>query len=72
MKIAVNKEVAIPIIKVDAKPFTGPVPNMNKITPVNRVVMLASRIEDNALLKPSLIPSFKAFPRANSSLILSK
>ena len=36
----------IPIIKVVANPLTGPEPNANKITPVNKVVILASKIED--------------------------
>ena len=34
IKIEVNKEVAIPISKVVAKPLMGPVPNINKIAPV--------------------------------------
>ena len=55
--IAVNSEVKIPINKVVAKPLIGPVPNANKIRPVRPVVMLASKIEDKALLKPSLIAS---------------
>ena len=57
MKIAVNNEVAIPIIKVNANPLIGPVPNTNKIIAVKPVVMLASKIDDNALeiLLPSQI-----------------
>ena len=54
MKIAVNKEVAIPINKVVAKPLIGPVPKMNKINAVKPVVTLASKIDDKALLNPSL------------------
>ena len=72
IKIAVNNDVAIPINKVVAKPWMGPVPNINNIKPVKPVVMFASKIDDNALLNPSLIASFWAFPFASSSLIRSK
>ena len=58
MNIAVNNDVAIPINNVVAKPLIGPVPNTNNIRPVRPVVMFASKIEDSALLKPSLIESF--------------
>lgn len=58
IKIAVNSDVTIPINNVVAKPLIGPVPNTNKIKAVKPVVMLASRIDDNALLNPSLIASF--------------
>ena len=57
MKIAVNKEVKIPIKRVVANPLIGPDPNTYNINAVNPVVMLASRIEDNALLNPSLTDS---------------
>ena len=53
MNIAVNKEVAIPINRVVAKPLIGPVPNTNKISAVRPVVIFASKIEDKALSKPS-------------------
>ena len=72
MNIAVNKEVAIPINRVVAKPLIGPEPNTNNIKAVSPVVMLASKIEDRALLKPSLTACFWPFPLDNSSLILSK
>ena len=72
IKIAVNKEVAIPINKVVAKPLIGPVPNNNNIKPVSPVVIFASRMEDKAFLKPSEIASACAFPLANSSRIRSK
>ena len=39
MKIEVNNEVQIPIIKVVAKPWTGPVPNSNRMKPVKKVVI---------------------------------
>ena len=50
IKIAQNKEVNIPIIKVVANPLIGPVPKENKIIPVNKVVTLASIIEEYAAL----------------------
>ena len=53
IKIAVNSEVAIPIKRVVAKPFMGPVPKINKINAVNPVVIFASKMDDNALLNPS-------------------
>jgi hypothetical protein len=46
MKIAVNNEVRIPIIRVVAKPCTGPVPFTNNTTPTIMVVTLASIIDD--------------------------
>ena len=58
IKIAVNKEVKIPIKRVVANPLIGPVPNTYKIKAVSPVVMLASKMDDNALLNPSLIDSF--------------
>ena len=48
IKIAVNKDVIIPISNVVAKPLIGPVPKVYKINAVNPVVILASRIDDNA------------------------
>ena len=45
---AVNKEVKIPTNKVVAKPLIGPVPKINKITPVMICVTLASIIGLNA------------------------
>ena len=61
MKIAVNKDVAIPISNVVAKPLIGPVPNMYKTSAVRPVVIFASKIEDKALLKPSLIDCFNPY-----------
>jgi len=43
----------------------------SKINPVRPVVMFASRIEESAFPKPSLIASACDFPFSNSSLILS-
>ena len=48
-----NKEVKIPINKVVANPFIGPVPSENNINAVNPVVIFASNIEDKAFAKPS-------------------
>ena len=72
IKIAVNSDVMIPINNVVAKPLIGPDPKINNINAVNPVVTLASRIEDNALLKPSETDCFNPFSLYNSSLILSK
>ena len=58
INIAVNKEVAIPIKSVVAKPLIGPEPNTNNIKAVSPVVILASKMEDRALLKPSLTACF--------------
>ena len=72
INIAVNNDVKIPMINVVAKPLIGPVPNTNNIKAVKPVVILASKIEDNAFAKPSLIASFCALPLASSSRIRSK
>ena len=72
INIAVNKEVAIPINKVVAKPLIGPVPKINKINAVKPVVIFASRIEERALLNPSETDCFKPLALFNSSLTLSK
>ena len=73
MKIAQNNEVAIPIIKVVAKPLIGPVPNTKRINPVKPVVIFASIIDGIAprILNASLMASFNPFPDRNSSRILS-
>ena len=72
MKIAVNNEVIIPIKRVVAKPFIGPVPKTNNTSAVTPVVILASKIDDNALLNPSETACFNPFSLLNSSLTLSK
>ena len=61
IKIAVNSEVAIPIKRVVANPLIGPEPKTNNISAVSPVVMLASNIEDSALLNPSLTACFCPF-----------
>ena len=65
--MAANNDVTIPIIKVVAKPFTGPVPKIYRIIPVIKVVTFASKIEESAPLKPSSMASFKCFPIDSSS-----
>ena len=60
------------INRVVANPLIGPEPKINRMRAVNPVVMLASRMDDKALLKPSLTDCFSPLPFTNSSLILSK
>ena len=72
INIAVNRDVAIPISKVVAKPLIGPVPNIYNTNAVKPVVIFASCMEERALLKPSLIDCFRPFSFYNSSLTLSK
>ena len=59
INIAVNKEVPIPMSKVVANPLIGPVPKTNKISAVNPVVILASKMEESALLNPSGCPRLR-------------
>ena len=47
--MAVNIEVAMPIIKVTENPLIGPLPNENKAKAANKVVKLASTIVEIAL-----------------------
>ena len=70
--MAVNNEVPIPINKVVAKPLIGPVPKINSIKAVSPVVILASKIDESALLKPSETASFIPFPLVSSSRMRSK
>ena len=72
MKMAANSEVRIPIISVVAKPRIRPVPKMNRIIPVRKVVTLESIMDDNAFLNPSVTANLKFLPNASSSLIRSK
>ena len=71
-KIAVNNDVPIPINKVVAKPFMGPVPKIKRINAVSPVVILASKIEERALLNPSAIALRVPLPLLTSSLTRSK
>ena len=59
--IAVNIEVTIPIDRVIAKPFTGPVPIIYKISAVINVVTFASKMVTKALEKPSLMADWGSF-----------
>ena len=52
MKIAVNIEHIIPILKVTANPFIGPDPILANTKAAMRVVILASKIVINARLYP--------------------
>jgi len=61
--------VTIPIDKVIAKPFIGPVPMVYKTNEAINVVTLASKIVTKALEKPSLI-ALCGFFDFNSSLML--
>ena len=72
MNIAVKSDVPIPINNVVAKPLIGPVPKTNKINAVKPVVILASRIDDSALLNPSATAFCAPLPLRNSSRIRSK
>ena len=72
MKIAVNKEVPIPMRSVVAKPLMGPVPKTKRINAVSPVVIFASKIEDKALLNPSAIALRTPFPLLSSSRTRSK
>ena len=51
--IAVNIEVMMPMDRVTANPFTGPVPILYRIIATIRVVRFASRIVTNALSNPA-------------------
>ena len=57
IKIAVNNDVKIPINKVVANPLIGPDPNTYNINAVRPVVIFASKMDDSALLNPSLTDS---------------
>ena len=73
MKIEVNNEVAIPINKVVANPWIGPVPKINNTAPVNTCVTLASTIERMAPFQPNEVftASSNVLPERNSSLARS-
>ena len=62
MKMAVKSEVAIPINRVVANPLMGPVPKTKRINAVSPVVMLASKIEESALLNPSATAFLRPLP----------
>ncbi|MNE81653.1 hypothetical protein D3C80_1783180 [compost metagenome] len=64
-------EVKTPMVSVQAKPRTGPAPNMNMISAATRVVRLASTIVPMALLKPASIEAMTDRPARASSRIRS-
>ena len=70
--MAVNILIRTPRPRVSAKPFTEEVPSQNKTMAVIILEMFESRIESQARANPSCIASFKCFPLASSSRILSK
>ena len=72
IKIAVNMEQTIPILRVIANPFIGPEPILASTSAAIRVVTFASSIVTNALLYPAFTEEIISFPPLSSSLILSK
>ena len=64
--------VAMPIIRVVAKPRTGPVPKYLRIAAVRKVVTLESMIADRAFSKPSLAAWAGLRPFSASSRMRSK
>src|SRR6266568_9611160 len=52
-RIAENSEVRTPMLRVTAKPFTGPDPKMYSRTPATSVVTWLSRIVPKARVKPA-------------------
>ena len=46
MKIEVNNDARIPMLKVTAKPWIGPSPNLPRTNAVSKVVMFESRIAE--------------------------
>ena len=71
MNTAVKNETKIPIIKVVAKPRIGPVPKLNRITPVMIDVRFESKIAEKAFEYPSANAFFTPLPFFNSSFVLS-
>ena len=65
MKIEVNNEVKIPMIKVVANPKIGPEPNNANTTPDKKVVNCESKIEGSACLKPSEMAILSDLPWVN-------
>ena len=55
MNTAVKKDTRIPIINVVAKPRIGPVPKLNRMTPVSRNLMTNTRFDFMGTKKKSLI-----------------
>ena len=70
--MAENKLTKIPIDKVSAKPLIKDVENKNKMAQTISELKLLSRIDGQALLKPSWIANDNPFPSLTSSFILAK
>ena len=70
--MALNKLAAKPMLKVTAKPFTGPVPNKNRKKAAMTVVVLVSMIVSRALLNPASTAETGVLPTRSSSRIRSK
>lgn len=70
--MAVNIETKIPIAKVKANPLTEPEPNEYKTIQVIIEEKFESRIEGQALKKPSFIACTYSLPPLISSFIRSK
>ena len=71
-RMAVNKEVIIPIPSVTENPRTGPEPKTYSNIDAMSVVKFASIMVAIAREYPAIIASLIALPLRNSSLILSK
>src|SRR3989344_2990364 len=69
--MAVNIEMATPMPKTSAKPFTSEVPSQKRMSAVIIEEILESRIESQARAKPSRIPSLTLLPLLSSSFIRS-
>ena len=68
---AVNSVVKIPIASVMAKLLMAPEPCQNRMRATKSVVMLESKIAENALLKPMLTALARDLPLFSSSRIRS-
>ena len=62
-KTAVIIEAMMPMIRVTAKPLTGPVPNWNRKSAVSTVLTFESTMAFMACLKPSSIASRTVLPQ---------
>ena len=69
--MAVNMEPMMPIVRVTAKPRTGPVPNWYRMTAVMIVVRLESVMATAACWKPALTAASGVMPARISSRIRS-
>ena len=64
---AVNRVLRMPMNRVTAKPRTGPLPKLNRITAAIRVVRFESRIVVKARSKPAWIAPCGELPSRSSS-----